>query len=232
MRNFLIILAAVLGFASAGHAADNQTTVEVGGKNITVPLPAGMADSAAAGEKAIAFAQSVTPKGNRALLLLVPQDQVAALATEAKPALLKYAMLQSNREFNDRNVSPEMFSFVSRFVKSQILGKEAVLNKAVQQGAKEAATEAKNISLGETKPLMMIRDDKRAMSSLLLMKIAYNKDGTSFDIPLLSSMSLVHLQSRVLYAYVYTIYLDESDLNWIKTTTEQWLKDMIAANPA
>lgn len=231
MGKFLLVLIASLNLTTAAAAGEAPASVDVGGKNIAVPAPAGLVDAAAAGPKAVAFAESVTPKSNRALLLFIPQDQLASLASDEKPVLMKYAMLQSNRQFNDRDVSPDMFSFVSRFVKSQILGKEAVLNQAIKEGAKEGAAEAKNISVGETKPLAMIRDDKRAMSSLLLLKVAYAKDGTNLEIPLLSTMSLVHLQSRLLYVYVYTVYLDETDLNWIRTTTEQWLKDMLDANP-
>ncbi len=232
MHKLLLVLIASLSLCAAAQAAEAPASVDVGGKHIAVPAPAGLVDAAAAGPKAIAFADSVTPKTNRALLLYIPQDQLASLAGDDKPVLMKYAMLQSNRQFNERDVSPDMFGFVSRFVKTQILGKEAVLNQAIQEGAKEGAAEAKNISVGETRPLMMIRDDKRAMSSLLLMKVAYAKDGTNLEIPLLSTMSLIHLHSRLLYVYVYTLYLDETDLNWIKTTTEQWLSDMLAANPA
>ena len=48
MRTLLLALIASLCLMPAARAADGQSSVDVGGKNIAVPLPPGLVDAAAA----------------------------------------------------------------------------------------------------------------------------------------------------------------------------------------
>lgn len=45
-----------------------------------------------------------------------------------------------------------------------------------------------------------------------------------------AGVSLVRVQNRVLFLYVYTRYEGDESVNWIRTTAEQWADAVLKEN--
>jgi hypothetical protein len=45
-----------------------------------------------------------------------------------------------------------------------------------------------------------------------------------------ASIMILHVQNRILFLYLYSAYKDESTVQWIRSSSEQWADAVLAAN--
>lgn len=224
------------GFAPLSQA-DDPATVEVGGANIRIAMPQGFVDGATAGPNAPSFSRTPPANGNRRLMFLMREGDAATLRDGGKPFMKRFGELQAPGSPQKGVVTGEMFRFVSSIVKKQIIGDQQTLDRLIKKGFEEAkakkgnAADTATVALGETKPLAVLRDDDQGFTVLLMTHVSMNQGDVPITVPVVTSMTLLRLQGKIIYAYLFSLYQDDSDTEWLKSNTQDWVGRLLAANP-
>ena len=87
------------------------------------------------------------------------------------------------------------------------------------------------IEVGHLLPLGVFVDDRRRLASESLTKYRLS-DQTNDDSYLVAgATNVLHVGKRIVFAYVYTIYNNETDREWVRQMSDKWSADILTMNP-
>ena len=50
------------------------------------------------------------------------------------------------------------------------------------------------------------------------------------SVKMVAGITILRVQNRLLYAYIYSAYKDEDSVQWVRKTSEQWADAILKAN--
>lgn len=226
----------VLGAQRAHAAADR---FDVGGVTIEAPAIPGFNEISAISPEVVELMQSLIPPTNRMLgVYMTDADHEKLLAGEAVD-FDRYILLQVNKEFESQAVTRRDFETIATQFKAQ---QDAIMEKAeagagaLLDNASSHLAEKYDISaemrLGEQRSLGMFLDEPDAVAFTILAKYQASMEGASFDYVMAGAISLVRLNQRIVFLYVYSRYETPDDVAWVEERTGEIANLLLAANPS
>ena len=149
-----------------------------------------------------------------------------------KPAdgMDRYMLVRTGRKLEDRDVSSYQFEQVVASVKPQL---DTRVNDAVRKTEERLKKDYKELH----------RREEVSISRPVSLGAFEAKDIYGFGVLLSGSVSgrankkyvsetvLIRLNKRMVYLYVYALYVDETSVKWARDVAENWARQILASNP-
>lgn len=236
IRTFAGYVLGILCVANA-HAQTSVDGFEVGGVTIQAPALEGFKEISDVSPEMMELAQAMVPPTNRLLGVYLSDADHEKLVGGEPPAFDRYVFIQVHRELEDKSLSGADF----REIAAQLKTRQSTIQHEVEKqagrlidNASEKISESYDVSLdmelGEQRSLGIFLDRPNAVAFTSLVKYRGNLNGESFDYVMAGSTLLMKVRRRLLYAYVYSEYEGQADVDWVESRTTTLADRILAAN--
>ncbi len=222
---------------SQGEVAPTaHQVIDVGGVAINTPPPFGFFELKARNPRLDPYWESFLVPGN--LLLAIYGDGPAAFSVDqnSPPPMKRYMMLQTTEAMEAQLTSREDFNAGQEVMAAQY---EAMMKKVeammgefegeAEKGLSAAWLTEADIDFGEQIPLgIHHRGDYLAMSSIASYTVSVEEE--TEEIFMVNSAAMFLVKGKLLFAYTYSNYRDERDVEWTRQQNSQWVEAITAAN--
>ena len=232
----LLLMVVVSHEATAGT---QSVTVDVGGQGLYLPAPAGFHEISLLSPETRKLAETLTPPSNRLLAVFVSESDLGRIMKGESPELQRYMFMQAYRQLEKSDISGAQFSKLVAQVKQQqytLLEKskdqvDSVIDRASGKISKDYGISLK-VNIGEPVPLGVFMEKSDAVGFAMLAKCHGAAEGQQVDLLMAGGTSLVRVNGKILYAYVYSRYETQKDLDWVRATSSSWADQLLTAQVA
>lgn len=209
-------------------SAQDAATYRAGLKTFTIPPPA--SDLVEPGPDYRVILEPLAPTANRLVAAFVPRADLEALRSMHGAALTTYALVEVPRRAEFAEVGPEQFKEVADAVGNQFGASFSATMKDQQEeiNRKLKVLNSSSAELSLDKPVQLgtlfSKQDARGYGMLMSVSMKGQTKKVAMG------MTVVRVQSRMLFLYTYTEFKDESSVQWIRTTDENWADSILQAN--
>ena len=224
MRLFASCLAALLAAVSIPCLAA-PFAVQVGDTRLGLDAPPGFTDSSFTGSPRLEeLAESLTSPSNRILLFALTDADLRRFMQGDQIEAKRYTIIATPRGLEYRRITPATFN--SSFVADTLSG----IGTPPAPGAD--FRKLLDARPGRLTLLAELRRDADAVSILQGIRLVPKREGRSDEKPQygLTTTTLLLLRGKPLNVGVYGTYEDDSDLEWIRTTTARWIEELQRLN--
>lgn len=212
------------------QAKDSETqTYRSGLKSIAIPPPT--SDLNEVGSDYRVLFETLAPDTNRLIAAFVLDDEAANLRAGVAKGVSRYGLVETLRRAEFTEVDAASFKQVSDALAKQYgTGQGGSLDlktdldelnhKRKAVGATTELTIDKPVQLGA----FFSKPDAYCFGMLAVVS-----DGGSSR-KMVSGVTTLRVQNRLLYAYVYAPYTGEDSVQWVRKTSEQWTDAILKAN--
>jgi hypothetical protein len=203
-------------------------TYRAGGKQFALPPPS--SDLVEGGPDNRIIMENFVPENNRLVASFATPEDLAALRAGSKKTLTKYAMVEVPRKGEFAEFSAGDFKDLADGAAQQI---GVAMDSAVSEGEETfnrrmKSLELDNLTVKLDKPVQLgtlfSRSDAIGFGMILPVTVA----GTTTR--MIAGVIFLRVKNRVLFAYLYGSYKDESSAQWIRKASEEWVDAILKAN--
>ena len=224
-RNLITLSIVLFAWPALLAAADSGCTAKVRSLNVSIPAPAeGFVE--VGNEKREYFREQA---GTRLLCAFVTVGDLQRLW---KPAdgTDRYMLVRVGRKFEGRDVSSADFERIVAAMKSRL---DTRINDVVKKTEERLRSDYKELH----------RREEVSISPPVSLGSFETKDTYGFGVLLSESVSgrmskkyvtetvLIRLNKRIVYLYIYALYVDETSVKWARDVAESWARRILASNP-
>jgi hypothetical protein len=230
-RAVCILVATLLPAPSALLAQDKPAvpTYRAGLKSIAIPAPT--SDLSEIGPDYRVLLEPLAADSNRLLAAFTSPDDAAAMRAGSSEGMKRYALVEVMRRAEFTAITPDIFKQVEDTLATQF---GTTFDKALKDGQDELNHKLKAMN-GDSSAA--VNFDKPVQLGLLFSK----PDACGFGaimpasvkgvaVKLAVGMTVLRVQERLIYAYLYIQYKDEDSVQWVHKTAEAWADSILAAN--
>ncbi|HVU47472.1 MAG TPA: hypothetical protein VHD85_15170 [Terracidiphilus sp.] len=224
------VVAAMLFLPLATLNAQNAVTqtYRAGLRSIAVPAPTG--DLSEIGPDYRVLFEPLAPDTNRLIAAFVLPDDAAAVRGGGVGALKQYALVEVMRRAEFSDVSPDLFKQIEDGMATQF---GADLNASLKDQQNELNHKLKalndnaaTVSLDKPVQLGALFSKQDACGFGVIMPVSAK--GTT--VKMAAGIMVLRVQQRLVFAYLYTEYKDDTSVQWMGKTAEAWADSILAAN--
>jgi hypothetical protein len=226
------VLAVIFLLSQAAlHAQDEAAvpTYRAGLKSIAIPPPT--SDLAEIGSDYRVLLEPLAPDSNRLIAAFVLPDEAAAMrAGSSSGGLKQYALVEMPRRAEFATITPDLFKQVEDAMAAQfgadlnasLQDQQDALNRRLKALNGDAATVSldKPVQLGA----LFSKPDACAFGAIMPISV---KGAT---VKMAAGIVVLRVRDRVIFAFLYTDYKDESAVAWVHKTSEDWADAILSAN--
>lgn len=213
--------------AKATTTAAQITNVRVGAIPIVIPSPGN--DLVEPGPDYRVIFETLLPVNNRLVAAFVPQDKLDIIHKGKMPAMDRYALVQIARQSEFTEMDSATFQQIAEALGKQFGGD---LSQSSIKGQEEANHNLKDMGSSATVTL----DKPVPLGTFFTMTNAIGVGSitpyTINGVPSrrASCLAFLRVRGRILSMFMYATYKDEGTVQWVKTTSEQWVSAILKAN--
>ena len=238
MKRFVSIICLLLASVSTSVGADTKNIrVDVGGVIIDVQAPVGFHEISSLSSETRERAEIFVVPGNRLLAVFVSEGDLGRIMIGEAPEFKQYMMLQVFRKLEYQRISNAQFEqLVAKTTGQQntLLSKVEDKVDTVLEGAADRLSEEYEISLkmtvGEVVPLGVFFEQTNAMGFASLAKYQIATEGENLDHVIAGSTSFLLARDKVLFAYVYSRYESQENIDWVRSKSKEWVNSLLKSN--
>lgn len=238
MKQYFQSLCLLLFLNSNSVTADTKNIqLDIGGVTIDVQAPNGFHEISSLSPETRQLVKTMMPPDNRLLGVFVSEEDLGRIMKAEAPELSRYMSLQVFRKLENTTLSNRQFQQLANQLKEE---QNTLLNKAKDKAGLLVEGAAENISkeyeislemrLGELVPLGMFFEQSNAVGFASLAKMEVEVEGEKFDEVVAGGMSFLLARGKLLYAYVYSTYETQDDVNWVRTKSKEWVNSILTRN--
>lgn len=232
----LVVCIAALALPAAAQTVSTEAAkvsaaaVELGSRTIRIPSPDRFTDSLLHFPRVASRLIAAESPMNEVLAVHVADDIVPVLREGADPDLPFYTKVSILKDLKNVDVEAAEFKTLAAEFEKMSPGELQSAVRSVEGHAAEGlsrywGTDAA-LKVGETRMLGYFGKQEQSMSSMFLM----NAEMFNRKLLILGSMSLVHVNKRVLFLYVFRLPTGADDQAIVTGLTRSWTAKTIAAN--
>lgn len=220
-------------FASSAFSQSSSKTADVfdlGGRSVRVPAPDQFTDTMINYPHIAGRLIASESPMNEVLTVHVTNDILPQLEKGDDPDLPFFTKVSVAKRLKSADIEAADFQLLVAEFEKQSPGSLQSVIKSTEKRADEGlsnywGTKAE-LKFGETKMLGHFNKQSQAISSLFLMNLEiFNRKLT-----IVGSMSMVHINKRLLYVYVFRIPASDDDPTVVADLTKSWTAKIVAAN--
>jgi len=205
----------------------------VGGREVRIPPPEGFTDAFASLEKYTLLITATESPGLEIVASHVENSIAKRIEKGGNPPLDLYTKVSVDRQLKTVDETPELFAATVAVLEKNFdtyLDPSLPLMKSVIKNTDQGLTaeyrrEAK-LDLKQPRRLGFFEKKADVFSALMITDVqAFGRKKT-----MLTSLSLVNVNRRLLYVYGYKVFSSESDIRALTDFTKKWTAAILAAN--
>lgn len=228
--SFLLFSVAAIG-QDKGIAPLNTPPIEsyrTGLKSIIIPPPT--ADLDEIGPDYRVLLDSLAPDSNRLLAAFLSASDIANVRSGSPKAFVNYALVENLRSAEFMEIDAPTFKQVSDGMAQQL---GVALNSSMKEEEEELNHKLKsmqgtNATVSLDKPLQLgvffNKPDACGFGIIEQVTVAGNST------KIVAAVSILRVQNRLIYVYLYSSFKDEASVQWVRKTSEQWVDAILKAN--
>lgn len=229
-----LLLALVLLVAPTFAAAE---PIVVGGRVIQIPVPEGYAVVTRDMKAVWDLAEVAGGATNEVKLTLIAEEGVREALTGEMTGMVRYFMVQSMKALERQELSASDFQEVMSLTRARISQSlmEQVLDEAPEYFDKMSEIEARRtgtnpgIGISGVKMMPLHRQTDRSMAFSMLMGTSFlDEFGTKHNAVIPATNTIALINGRLLFFYAYG---DADDLDWTREVSDEWIHEILDANP-
>ncbi len=201
--------------------------VNIGGTDISLLTPSGFCDIGSLSPDIRTKFEDLTPTGSRLLAAFGIQQDCERLTQGEAPLFNRYAMIQVFGELEELAITEEGFAELRDALDSDRFLTDELRSEVQSRFDALIENPDERLELGETHSLGIISEGATHVSQLALVNY-FAGDRSSL---MIVSTNHLLLKDKVVFAYVYSSAGDESDMSWIRSTTDDWINELMSSNP-
>jgi hypothetical protein len=233
MKKFFLTVALCVFAALPLTAQTTSDIFQLGSKAIRVPAPEGFVDTATRFDKvALRLATTEAPQ-NETIASYVPESLVSKLTENQNIDLPIYAKFSVGRRIKDLDCSPQNFATTVAGFKAffpTLLDPNSQATKQLESDIsgelKELSGKDQTVRLSGQKNLGYFQETPDVFSGLSAVNLEVN--GKSM--PLIGSASLVRVNDRLIFLYVYKQTTSKDDVALMMDLAKKWTASVLFAN--
>lgn len=224
---------------TAARAADDSYATPIGRVLVQLPVPAGFVEPSRSVPPLRMLGERMTPPGNRLLALFIAEPDERDAREGRNPGMVRYYMAQTLRQAEDQALGGDDFAQIKTLLRQQyqqllssVAGAaQGQLDSAMRQIGRDAGQDVPSLKLGELRGLEVFDEREGSISLLAMTKLALQSAGGPVtEMPLAMSITTARVKDRLVYFYAYSQYREQADLDWLRSTTREWLPRLVALN--
>lgn len=238
MKRYLQLFCLLLLLTANPVTADTKNIkVDIGGVKIDVQAPNGFHEISSLSPETRKLAETMTPPNNRLLAVFVSEEDLGRIMKGETPEFGRYMFLQVFWKLENTNISNRQFQQLATQLKEQ---QNTLLNKVkdkvgvLVEGAAEKISKEYELSLkmkiGEQVPLGIFFEQSNAVGFAILAKYKVEAEGEKLDYVVAGGTSYLLARGKLLYAYVYSTYETQDDVNWVRSKSKEWVDSLLTSN--
>jgi hypothetical protein len=206
------------------------STYRSGLKSIAIPVPT--SDLNEIGPDYRVLYETLVPDTNRLIAAYLLAGDVANLRTGTPKVLSHYALVETLRRAEFAEVDAASFKEISAALAKQygtVQDSSLTDAKALQDELNhklKAAGAPNEVSID--KPVQLGVFFSKPDAYCFGMVTPGSSGGPSIKV--VSGVTTLRVQNRLLYAYVYAAYTGDDSVQWVRKTSEQWADAILKAN--
>jgi hypothetical protein len=233
------LAALALMAAAAAHAADDSYAAPIGRVLVQLPVPAGFVEPSRTVPPLRSLGERMTPPSNRLLALFIADSDERDAREGRNLGMVRYYMAQTLRQTEGEALGREDFSQIKTLLRQQyqqllssVAGaSQGHLDNAMKQIGRDAGQDLPSLKLGELRGLEVFDEREGSISLLAMTKLAtQHAGGPVTELALAMSITTARVKDRLVYFYAYSQYREAADLDWLRSTTREWLPRLAALN--
>jgi len=215
--------------ASSARPLPAETQVyRVGLKSIAISSPS--KDLTEIGPDYRVTLETLAPAINRLVAAFIrPEDLHQILAGGSTP-LPRYALVEVPRRAEFADIDPATFKTVADSVAKQFgTNLEADIKTAqddFNHNLKELNSSSATFAIGKPFPLGTLFSKPDAAAFGMIASVSAQGPETKMAV----ATVVLRVQNRVLFLYLYSVYKDETTVQWLRNTSERWADETLKAN--
>jgi len=215
-----------------GATAAQYDAYDVGGRKVKIPTPEGFSDGLRF-ERYAALISATEYPDLETLASHVFDVTAQKLEKGASPPLEFYTKVSVDKRFKTTDQTPELFTATVATLEKNFdtyIDPNGPIVKSMVKGVdkgltSDAGREAK-FDISQPQRLGYFEKSERVFSAMMMNQVkAFGRQKT-----MLVSISLINVNRRLLYVYVYKVYSSEADIQLVTDTTKKWTSAIVAAN--
>jgi hypothetical protein len=239
MKNPALLLACILFVTSFAFSQTGMkdaalvaqpASVDLGGRNVRIPAPDNFTDTMTQFPRIAGRLIASESPLNEVLAVHVADEILPRLKNGDDPDLPFYTKVSVLRQLRNADMETAEFQALAAEFEKQSPGMLQSIVKSGEKGTDERLSKywggETNLKIGETRTLGHFDIQPRSISSMFIMNLEI------FDRPMLilGSMSLIHVNKRLLFLYVFRLPTTGNDQNIVAEFTRSWTAKIVAAN--
>jgi hypothetical protein len=229
LRRVCPAAAVFLIFLASLHPQDKEgappPTYRAGGLSIAIPPPGG--NLVEAGPDYRVVLEPLAPDSNRLLAAFVLPGDMTVIRTGTHPSLTDYALVEVLRQAEFVDVDADTFKTVVDSVSKQLAGNLDLKDSQEELNLRlKALNQNVAVTLDKPVPLGSFFSNSDASGFGMIMPVS--ADGVTTR--MVAVISVLRVQKRVLFAYSYKEFKDESTVKLMQATSEKWAEAICNAN--
>jgi hypothetical protein len=174
--------------------------------------------------------ESMVPDTNRLLAAFVTAEDFANVRSGTAKPFGRYAVVENLRRAEFADINADLFKQVSAGAAEQI---GAVLDSSMKDPQEEINHKLKAMlgsdkAITLDKPLQLGAFFSKPNACSFGMIESVSTSGSA--VKMVAGMTIMRVQNRLIYAYVFSAFKDEDSVQWVRKTSEQWADAILKAN--
>jgi len=210
-------------------------TIDVGGVQVEIPTPAGFARVTPEMTAVTKLQRNFIPPTNTLLVSFISQEDVPTALDGKIPRLTRRFSVQSSKEALTHSMTSAEFSQLKQLFRAQgeqrihqLKDKYAELFANASQEVSKQLDVNMLIDIGGVVPLPPHHESEKIFSSSMFMTSNVTlESGEDFSEVVSATSSLVYVNRRLMFLYVYG---DKNDLEWTQSISKAWAESIVASN--
>jgi hypothetical protein len=214
--------------ASARPKATEPQTYRVGLKSIAIPSPS--KDLGEIGSDYRVLLETMAPATNRLVAAFIRPEDLNQILKGGDTPLLRYALVEIPRPAEFVDVDSATFKTVADGMAKEFGANIGADIKTalddLNHNLKELNSNSATIVIGKPLPLGVLFSKPDAAAFALVESVSAKGPETKMA----AAIVVLRAQNRILFLYLYSVYKDESTVQWLRKTSEDWADAILKAN--
>ena len=236
MKNFLTLLLCVLAstcLVTAQKADASSDSYQMGSRSLRIPAPERFVEITSQFPFVSQRIRSTEDPKNETLAVHVPASFVPKLKMSEAIDLEFYTKISVNRQIKGIDVAPAEYAAVIATLEKQFgtyIDPKGSVMKNVESNSRKGLSdvygEPTEVSINGVTNLGFFEKTRNVFSGMMLV----NLEVGGRKMTTLGTFSVLHVNQRIVFVYVYKMSPTDSDTAMITDFTKKWTARIVAAN--
>lgn len=207
--------------------------VTLNDRTLSIPPAPGFTEISQQFEQARQLGESLTPDMNRLLSVYLSHEDVERLQAEEPATWRRYMLVQVERQMQNIALNRSGFEQIKQILESQqqlLLDQVGTDVEQSLNNLKAGNEQAIDLPVGTSVPLGTFADSNSHVSMSTL--IHYAGETADLNYYVVAGTNVVYVADKLLFVYVYSTYETQADLDWVESTSKDWIATISELNPA